>query len=61
MAFVETSVIILIVINSIQLITKFLDKLNSSSCTGKNHKVEINMKGNDKIIERYIHSSDEEN
>ena len=44
MILVETSIIILIVINSIQLLTHFFDKLSNSECTGNNHKVSLNMK-----------------
>ena len=56
----ETSIIILIVINSIQLISHFFDKLNNSKCTGKNRSFEINMasKQTEKEIHHYVESNE---
>lgn len=44
MVFIETAVITLIVIQGSQLLFHFFDKLSSSTCTSKNHKLDIKMK-----------------
>jgi len=45
--FTETGIIIIIVLEVIGLTYHFVDKMSSSSCTSKNHKVEIKMKKTD--------------